>query len=72
MNCSASRTNSIEGDWFDVLGRRERDDDVFGVKDTLFKDLDVLFLFDPSLDGVEDPASDAYQSERFENLHPRD
>jgi len=38
----------------------------------LFMDFDVLLLFDPSLDGVEDPASEAYRLGRFENLHPRD
>jgi hypothetical protein len=57
---------------FSGLPRRDRDDDFFGLKDALLRDLDVLLLFDLSLDGVEDPTSEAYQLERFENLHPRD
>lgn len=64
--------DSFDEGWLNALGRRDRDDDFFGLKDTLFMDLDVLFLFDPSLDGVEDADSEAYQSERFENLHPSD
>jgi len=61
----------FDGGWIDALGQRD-DDDFLGVKDMLFRDFDVLLLFDPSLDGVEDPDSEAYQAERFENLHPRD
>lgn len=58
--------------WIDALDRRPKDTDFVGIKDTLFEDLDALFLFDPALDGVEDPDSEAYQIEGFANLHPRD
>ncbi|MEJ7764692.1 MAG: hypothetical protein WKF86_04285 [Acidimicrobiales bacterium] len=61
----------FHGGWFDALEQQDADDCV-SAKDMLFMDFDVLLLFDPSLDGVEDPASEAYQVERFENLHPRD
>lgn len=50
---------------------RPADDDFQGVRDYLFYDLDVLHLYDPAADGVEDPESDVAQAERFANLHPR-
>jgi len=59
------------GGWIDAL-EQQADDDFLGAEDMLFRDFDVLLLFDPSLDGVEDPDSEAYQAEGFENLHPRD
>ena len=61
----------FHGGWIDALEQQD-DDDFVSAKDMLFMDFDVLLLFDPSLDGVEDPDSEGYQVERFENLHPRD
>lgn len=40
------------------------------MKGYLFHDFDVRFLFDPALDGIEDPDHPAYQAEG--NLHPCD
>ena len=40
--------------------------------DILFQDHDVLMLFDDSLDGIEDPAGDLYQSMGMVNLAPQD
>lgn len=48
----------------------ERDDDFEWARDVLFRDHDVLLLFDPALDGVDDPASELDQRFRFANLHP--
>ena len=42
------------------------------MREVLFADHDVLLLFEPSLDGVEDPDSEAARFERFVNLHPKD
>jgi hypothetical protein len=48
----------------------ERDDDFESARDVLFRDHDVLLLFDPALDGVDDPESELDQRFRFANLHP--
>jgi len=61
----------FHGGWIDALEQQD-EDDFLDAKDMLFRDFDVLLLFEPSLDGVEDPDSEAYQAEGFENLHPRD
>jgi hypothetical protein len=47
-----------------------RDTDFDSVRDLLFRDHDVLLLFDPSLDGLDDPESELHQRFRFANLHP--
>ena len=62
----------LDIEWIDALPHHRADDDFYGVKDHLFYDLDVLHLYDPAADGVEDPESDVYKTERFVNLHPRD
>lgn len=49
----------------------ERADDFELARDVMFRDHDVLLLFDPALDGVDDPASGLHQHFRFANLHPR-
>lgn len=58
--------------WIDALPHRADDDDLDGAREYLFYDLDVLHLYDPAADGLEDPGSAVYQVERFVNLHPRD
>jgi hypothetical protein len=48
----------------------EVDNDFDWARDILFRDHDVLLLFDESVDGVEDPESEASKHYRFANLHP--
>lgn len=48
------------------------DADFDATRDRLFLDHDVLMLFDPSLDGVDDPDSEIGRAQRAANLHPRD
>jgi len=48
----------------------ERDDDFEGAREALFRDHDVLMLFDPALDGVDDPEGALHEHFRFANLHP--
>lgn len=48
------------------------DRDFEAMRDLLFRDHDVLLLFDPSLDGAEDPDGELDRFARFANLHPRD
>lgn len=48
----------------------ERDEDFESARDVLFRDHDVLLLFDPSLDGIDDPESELDKRFRFANLHP--
>ena len=57
-----------------IWGFPEHPDD-FGWQDCLeflFEDHDVLMLFDPDLDGIEDPESDLAVFLRTASLHPRD
>ena len=49
----------------------ERDRDFEWAREVLFRDHDVLLLFNPSLDGIEDNDSDLSQRHMFANLHPR-
>ncbi len=46
------------------------DEDFDWARDVLFRDHDVLLLFDASLDGLEDPESELHERFRFANLHP--
>lgn len=59
-------------DWIDDLPRRPKDEDYGWLTDILFEDLDVEVLFNPALDGAEDPQWELYQREGYANLHPRD
>lgn len=63
---------AIDWEWIDALPRRPQDEDFGWLKDLLFEDNDVLILYDPAMDGVEDPESEIAQLERFVNLHPND
>ena len=49
----------------------ERDRDFEWAREVLFRDHDVLLLFNPSLDGIEDNDSDLSLRHMFANLHPR-
>lgn len=53
---------------FPVYG--EVDNDLGWAREILFRDHDVLLLFNESVDGVEDPESEASEHYRFANLHP--
>jgi hypothetical protein len=48
----------------------ERDEDFDAVHELLFRDHDVLLLFDTSLDGIEDPHAELAEPGLFANLHP--
>lgn len=50
----------------------DADSDFESMRELLFEDHDVLMLFNPSLDGIEDAQSDLDQFARPVNLHPRD
>lgn len=49
----------------------ERDGDFERARDVVFRDHDVLLLFDPAFDGLDDPESELQERFRFANLHPR-
>ena len=52
--------------------RGEEDTDFDWAREVLFRDHDVLMLFNVSLDGIEDDSSELAEYYRFANLHPRD
>lgn len=52
--------------------RGAADTDVDWAREVLFRDHDVLMLFNASLDGIEDDSSELAEYYRFANLHPRD
>ncbi|MGC9501042.1 hypothetical protein ACP4J0_33120 [Streptomyces sp. WG7] len=54
------------------LPEHRADFDWEACSDVLFQDHDVLMLFDPSLDGIEDSAGDLHQSMGMVNLAPQD
>ena len=49
----------------------DRDGDFDAVREFLFRDHDVLMLFDASLDGIESPDGELDEQRLFANLHPR-
>jgi hypothetical protein len=65
-----SGDGALDWEWIDALPRRPQDEDFGRLKDILFEDNDVLILYNPALDGAEDPESEIAQLERFVNLHP--
>ncbi|QGG96241.1 hypothetical protein [Actinomarinicola tropica] len=62
----------LDWEWVDALPIHPADDDYVGIKDLLFRDLDVMFLYEPAFDGVDDPESETYRTQGFAHLHPRD
>lgn len=67
-----SGDDALDWEWIEALPRRPQDEDFGRLKDILFEDNDVLILYNPALDGVEDPNSEIAQLGRFVNLHPND
>lgn len=64
----------IEEEWLDEklvsLPSHPDDEDWDGAVDALFQDTDILALFDPSQDGLEDPESDINVSFRIGDYRP--
>lgn len=52
--------------------RGDDDTDFDWAREVLFRDHDVLMLFNVSLDGIEDDSGELAEQYRFANLHPRD
>ena len=48
----------------------DRDQDFDWVREVLFRDHDVLWLFEDSLDGIDDPDSELSKQYGLANLHP--
>lgn len=60
-------------DWIELLPARPDDDEDFEwLIEVLLQDTDVLLLFDPALDGIEDPGTQDPMGGRLVNLHPND
>jgi hypothetical protein len=55
-----------------VPAHGEDDTDFELAREMLFRDHDVLLLFNASLDGIEDESNDLQGELRFANLHPND
>lgn len=62
----------LDWDWIEALPERPDDDDFFVVKEILFEDFDFESLYDPAMDGAEDPESELSKRAGIANLHPRD
>lgn len=58
------------GELDQLPGRGDADHDFELMRDVLFRDLDVLLLFDMRLDGIEDPSSEVARLEGTADLHP--
>ncbi len=56
----------------DLPAHGEADMDFDWAREVLFRDHDVLMLFNASLDGIEDDTNEISDEFRFANLHPRD
>lgn len=61
-----------EPTWIEQLPAHEDDDQIEWLEDLLLQDTDVLMLYNPALDGIEDPASPVNQQLGIANLHPND
>lgn len=59
-----------EPTWIERLPAHEDDDQVEWLEDLLLQDTDVLMLYNPTLDGIEDPASPVNLQLGCANLHP--
>ena len=66
----ATRDGTLATD-LSLPANRSRDDDFGAVRELLFRDHDVLLLFEASLDGIEAPDSALGEHRLFANLHPR-
>lgn len=56
--------------WIEDLPIDEDDDQIEWLDDLLLQDTDVLMLYNPALDGIEDPDSPVNQQLGIANLHP--
>ncbi|AWS43657.1 hypothetical protein DKM19_22115 [Streptosporangium sp. 'caverna'] len=64
------RKMGVVGDNHDTLPERRDDYDWDGCSDVLFQDHDILWLFDASYDGSEDPDTDLNRHFRVGDLRP--
>lgn len=67
----------IEPDWIEQLpdasdDQDEDDESLDWLLDVLLQDTDVLMLYNPALDGIEDPESPVAQRAGIGYLHPKD
>lgn len=62
----------VDPDWIERIPAHEDDDQVDWLEDLLLQDTDVLMLYNPALDGIEDPDSPVNQQLGIANLHPND
>ncbi len=58
--------------WIEDLPVDEDDDQIEWLDDLLLQDTDVLMLYNPALDGIEDPGSPVNQQLGCAHLHPND
>lgn len=58
--------------WIEQLPASEDDDQIDWLDDLLLQDTDVLMLYSPALDGIEDPDSPVNQLLGCALLHPND
>jgi|GEM_PF-2962809 hypothetical protein len=65
-----SGIDSSGGELDRLPSRGEADHDFDLMRDVLLRDVDVLMLFDMSMDGIEDPESELARIEGTANLHP--
>jgi len=88
LHLAVQANQELDDEWLEQILTTMRsdpgDEDRDGVTDALFQDTDILGLFDPALDGIEDPNSDAnayfqigdYRPpawfHTFRNMKPRD
>jgi TPR repeat protein len=60
----------LVGEFTEGLPEHPEDYDWFACKDLLFEDHDVLWLYWPWMEGIEDPDDDVHRFVRAANLHP--
>jgi hypothetical protein len=58
--------------WIEQFPAHEDDDQIECLDDLLLQDTDVLMLYNPALDGIEDSDSPVNQQLGVANLHPKD
>lgn len=58
--------------WIEQIPSHEDDDQIEWLDDLLLQDTDVLMLYSPALDGIEDSDSPINQQLGIANLHPDD
>ncbi|MEU0383943.1 tetratricopeptide repeat protein [Streptomyces chartreusis] len=71
-SCLTADDPQLVGEFTEGLPEHPEDYDWSACKDLLFKDHDVLWLYWPWMEGIENPDSDAHQVMRAVNLHPDD